>query len=377
MKRRDFLRASAVAAAAAAVPSLGGAAAGKTPEPVLLGHVLRPQDLATPLEWFDRPITPTDVFFVRSHFGAPALDPHRTLRIDGTQGLILALPDLAGFEKVTLTAVLQCAGNGRALQRPRVPGVQWVHGAMGQATWTGVRLADLLRRAGIPPGAAHVELAGWDEPPMPTVPRFLRSIPLERALDPTTLVAWAMNGAPLTLAHGAPFRLVVPGWAGDHWMKWLRSVRVVEQEARGFYMETAYRMPVQPVAPGATVPAADMRPLTVFPVKSVVARPGEGARLRAGAIELAGVAFSGAAPIARVEVTLDGGQTWARAALDGPAGAGRWQVWRHRIAAKPGIWRVAVRATDAAGSTQPRDAVWNPSGYFWNGWHAVSFEVAS
>ena len=123
-------------------------------------------------------------------------------------------------------------------------------------------------------------------------------------------------------------------------------------------------------------PAADTRPLTVFPVKSVVARPADGARVRPGPVELAGVAFSGAARIERVEVTLDGGRTWARAALEGAPGPGRWQVWRHRIQAKPGTLRAAVRATDAAGSAQPREAVWNPSGYFWNGWHSVSIEVA-
>src|SRR5439155_3708089 len=134
-------------------------------------------------------------------------------------------------------AVLQCAGNGRSLHQPRVPGVQWVHGAMGQASWTGVRLADLLGRAGVAAGAAHVQLEGADLPPKPMTPRFVRSIPLARALDPGTLVVSHMNGAPLSLGHGAPFRLVVPGWAGDHWVKWLTSIRVQTGEAEGFYMQ--------------------------------------------------------------------------------------------------------------------------------------------
>jgi hypothetical protein len=248
---------------------------------------------------------------------------------------------------------------------------------MGQAAWTGVRLADLLEKAGIPPGSAHVHIEGYDQPPEPTVPRFVRSVPLARALDPTTLVAYRMNGVPLTLAHGAPLRLVVPGWAGDHWMKWLRAVRVRTEEAQGFYMQTAYRMPTGPVEPGSAVPPEDMRPLTLFPVKSVIARPTEGARLPAGRSEVVGVAFSGGAAIERVEVSLDGGVRWAAAALEGDPGPGRWQVFRLPFDASPGPWRAVARAFDATGNAQPQEPSWNPSGYFWNAWHSVSFAVAS
>jgi DMSO/TMAO reductase YedYZ molybdopterin-dependent catalytic subunit len=372
LRRREFVGWGVMALGS--LPRLARAA------DALASHVAMPQDFATPTEYFDREITPTRVFFVRSHFGPPALRPGRRLRIDGLveRPLDLGVADLRHFEEVTTTCVLQCAGNGRSLAAPRVPGVQWTHGAMGQATWTGVRLADVLKKAGVKNGAAHVHLLGADWPPKPTVPRYLRGFPLERALDPTTLVAYRMNGEPLTLAHGAPLRLVVPGWTGNHWIKWLTQVSVQDKEAEGFYMQTAYRLPKQPVPPGTAVKPADTQPVTTFPIKSIIARPAEGSTARVGAQEIAGVAFSGTAAIARVEVSLDEGMQWSAATLEGTGGPGRWQVFRHRFDAnKPGPYRAVARATDKSGVVQPAEAQWNPSGYLWNGCHAVNWTVAS
>lgn len=378
IRRRGFLEASGLAALGAMIgrPALGAASAAG-PRGGLIVQTRRPENLATPLEWFDRLITPNPVFFVRSHFGPPSLDTGRKLRVEGLVGRPLELgpADLASLPQVTITAVLQCAGNGRALHAPRVPGVQWGHGAMGQAAWTGVRLRDLLERAGAAAGGAHVELHGADPQPMPSVPPFVRSIPMARAMDPATLVALQMNGERLGLAHGAPQRLVVPGWAGDHWIKWLTTIRVQREESQGFYMKTAYRMPRGPVAPGAAVPPEEMTPLTTVPVKSVIARPADGSRQKRGTQEIAGVAFSGEAPIAKVEVSLDGGTSWQGALLEGEAGAGRWQVFRFRFKSPPGPVRALVRAADAKGSVQPQRAAWNPSGYFWNAWHEVVWDV--
>lgn len=359
----------------------GGRAWAKEPTPPheLLENVGSPQDLATPLAWFDREIVPTDVFFVRSHFGPPALHPERRLHVEGLakNALSFSAAELAkAFTPVTVTAVLQCAGNSRRYHVPRVAGVQWGHGAMGQATFTGVRRRDLLAKAGAAPEAAFVTFAGADAPPRPSVPAFVRSIPLARAMDPSTLVAWAMNGEPLTLAHGAPLRLVVPGWAGDHWVKWLTHVRLDKEEADGFYMRTAYKTPIGPIAPGSSPKPEEMRSVTSFPVKSIIARPGDGARTAAGTQEIAGCAFSGEAPIAKVEVSTDGGATWTRALVEGTPGVGRWQVWRHRFEAKQGRATAMVRATDAKGNVQPEKAAWNPSGYHWNAWHTVTWEVA-
>lgn len=337
-------------------------------------------NLATPLAWFDRAITPTPVFFVRSHFGAPTLDRTRKTVVDGLvkAPLSLTVDDLKkGFPEVTITTVLQCAGNGRALHAPRVPGIQWVHGAMGQATFTGVRLKDVLTKAGVGKDALHVVIAGADAPPKPTVPAFVRSIPIERAMDPTTLLAYRMNGEDLSLAHGAPLRLVVPGWAGDHWVKWVTSIRAQKEEEGGFFMKTAYRMPEGAVEPGAAVPPEKMRPATTFPVKSIIARPG-GEKRPPGPQEVVGLAFSGVAPIASVEVSIDGGKTFAPAKLEGEGGVGRAQVFRFAFEQKtPGRVTAIVRAKDKKGNVQPESPAWNPSGYFWNGWHSVSWEVGS
>ncbi len=378
IRRRDFLEAGGLAA-------LGGLAGGTTwaatasdsPQRSLLVHSLRPENLATPIEWFDRLVTPTDVFFIRSHFGAPAIVRDARLRIEGLveRPLDLTMGDLGALPQVTVTAVLQCSGNGRALHDPRVPGIQWIHGAMGQASWTGIRLRDLLERAGVVSDAAHVGFEGKDVPPKPAVPPFHRSIPLDRALEPTTLLALRMNGEPLTHAHGAPFRLVVPGWGGNHWMKWLGTVRLQREATRGFFMETGYRLPRSPVEPGAAVRPADTVPLTTVPVKSLIARPTDGSRLPRGRQEVVGIAFSGEAPIAKVEVSIDAGATWREAALEGESGVGRWQVFRLRFDAGPGAVRALARAVDRSGNAQPERALWNPSGYFWNAWHSVQWEV--
>ena len=339
-----------------------------------------PQQLATPLEFFDRAITPTRVFFVRSHFGPPALDRTRKTTFDGlvTTPLTLDVEELRkSFPEVTITSVLQCAGNGRAMQKPRVPGVQWQHGAMGQATFTGVRLKDVLAKAGLSKDALFLRVSGADAPPKPTVPGFIRSLPIERAMDPTTILAYRMNGEDLTLAHGAPLRLVVPGWAGDHWVKWLTSVRAQKEEDGGFFMKTAYRMPTEAVEPGAAVPPEKMKPATTFPVKSIIARP-DGQKRPVGPQEVVGIAFSGVAPIASVEVSIDGGKTWPKATVEGEGGIGRAQVFRYRFDQKePGHVKAMARAKDRKGNEQPESPAWNPSGYFWNGWHAVEWEVGT
>lgn len=369
--RRNFLHAGLGAAVWSTLPRIAFG------EDYLLQSLEAPQDLGTPIEYFDRLITPTPVFFVRSHFGPPALQMSRSVEIGGLvdRPARFTINDLKQFPETTITSVLQCAGNGRGLQEPHVPGVQWLHGAMGQAQWTGVRLSDVLKETGVQSSATHVQLLGADLPPKPAVPKFLRSIPLSRAIDRDTLLAYKMNGEPLTLAHGAPLRLIVPGWAGDHWIKWLTQITLADKEADGFYMKTAYKIPKSPVTPGTAVPPDHMTSLTVLPVKSIIASPRDGEIYAKAPREIVGVAFSGTAPVKSVEVSTDGGATWKVARLEGEAGIGRWQLFHAPTPKGKGSFRAMARATDAAGNVQPRTAAWNPSGYFWNAWHAVSWTV--
>lgn len=344
----------------------------------LLALALGPQQIETPVSAFDRLITPVGDFFVRSHFGPPRLNPGRRISVVGSvkRSLDLAPSDLGRYKRHSVTAVLQCAGSGRRFSEPRVPGVQWGHGAMGQAEWTGVRLADVLEDAGVEAGASHVGLAGADLPPTPQVPAFHRSLPMTKAVDPETLIAVEMNGRPLDLNHGAPARLVVPGWAADHWMKWLTQVVARPDEDPGYFMQKAYRMPKEPVAAGSAVPLEDTKPLHEIPVKSVIARPTEGEVLPAGPQEIVGVAFSGYGALQSVEVSVDGGSTWTTAQLEGESGIGRWQVFRSTQQSEgPGPITVCVRARDSAGNIQPEQPQWNPSGYLWNGWHKVTWSV--
>ncbi len=227
--------------------------------------------------------------------------------------------DWDDYEQVTLPAVLQCSGNGRGFFTPKLSGVPWAKGGVGNAEWSGVRLRDVLQRAGIKPGAAHVHLLGADPPPNPKTPAFLRSIPLDRAMADDTILATRMNGEPLPVLHGGPLRLVVPTWTGNHWIKWLRWVRVEREEAPGFYMQVGYRIAPEDAPPGAELKPEDLVPLTTMNVKSLFARPSVGAVLPSGRQQARGVAWTGRGLVDRVEVQIDDDPQWRPATLEGPA----------------------------------------------------------
>lgn len=333
-------------------------------------------DAETPLELLDSYITPNDLFFVRHHWNATAVDEASwTLSVDGEVDapLTLTRAELEAMPRASATCVLQCAGNGRGRYAPRVPGVQWKNGAVGNAKWTGVRVADLLERAKVRPAARHVHTFGADLPPG-KVPPFHRSIEIEK-IAADGIVAWEMNGEPLPDLHGAPARLVVPGWAGDHWMKWLTRLSPQTEPQTGFYMETAYRYPKHPGAPGEAIPPAEMQPATALFVKSEITRAPARAR-RGRMVELQGFAFSGVPDVAKVEVTADDGATWSEAALDPRHDPFAWRRWTFRwTPSRAGKAVLRSRATDSAGNVQPKDAVWNPSGYFYNAWPTAQIEV--
>ena len=335
-------------------------------------------DAETPLDLLTTYITPNDLFFVRHHWNANAPDPRTwKLAVDGdvSRPLSLSLAELNRLPRTTATCVLQCAGNGRGLFQPPVPGVQWRYGAVGNARWTGVRVRDLLEKAGLKAGAKHLHTEGTDDPPG-KVPPFHRSLELDKALE-EGIVAFEMNGQPLPALHGAPARLVVPGWAGDHWMKWLAKISPRAEPQKGFYMDVGYRYPVKPGEPGAAVPPEGMRPVTELFVKSTITDAP--ARARIGSpVTVRGVAFSGAPDVSRVEVSDDSGQSWRSADLGREHDPYSWRLWSFRYTPrKAGKVTLHVRATDSRGSSQPRDGVWNPSGYLHNGWHSADIEVTA
>jgi sulfite oxidase len=346
----------------------------------LLQLAARPVNLESPRAVFVERVTPTARFYVRNHFDAPAVDVNEwRLSVEGLVEAPLSLgrADLDRFAGHEVEAVLQCAGNGRALFAPRMAGVQWQRGAMGNAVWAGAKLRDLLMQARPRPEARFVRLRGADNPVMPTTPPFVRVIPLQKALHEDTLVAVSMNGAPLPPLHGGPARLVVPGWVGDDWMKWVTKIELLAEEPDDFFYKTAYRMPKDTAArvPGAPVPAEEMAPMDALNVKAVIGSPGGEAPLAVGRHRVVGVAVSGHGPVTGVEVQVNDGP-WQKAKLErgrGPYGFVLFEA--PFVADKPGRYRLAARATDAAGHTQPTTAAWNPSGYLYNAIDPVTVEV--
>jgi sulfite oxidase len=383
--RRSMLRLGVLGLAGASLSSgpgrliAAGLVAAPGDNPALIVRSQRPLNLETPVAALDHRLTPVDMFFVRSHFGAPAVDliPWEVELVGLVKRpLRLTLEELGRLEQATKTAVLQCAGNGRALYRPRVPGVPWERGAVGQAEWSGVRLAELLDRAGLGDGAAHVHFVGGDAPPSPKTPAFVRSIPLDRARDPSTILTLRMNGEPLPAIHGGPARLVVPGWAANNWFKWVRKIVVAREEAPGFYMQTAYRMPRTPVPPGAATAAVPLDPVTWMNVKSLITRPQRGGVLPAGRVEVRGIAWTGQGHVTKVDVRIGPDDRWRPATLLGDAEPGTWRPWRlDWEPAGQGRVVIAARATDSMGQVQPEAPPWNKSGYLWNGYDQVDCEI--
>ena len=337
-----------------------------------------PAELEGTLDGLATLVTPTRLFFVRTHDDPPVVDPARwRLEVTGAvaRPLSLSLEDLRQRPQMLRLAVLQCAGNGRAFHAPRVPGAQWQKGACGQAWWAGPSLAALLDEADAAPDAAFVNLAGADRMAMPKAPAYVRSIPLDRARHETSIVAVEMNGDPLPPLHGGPARLCLPGWTGQNWMKWITRIEVAREPLKDFYAATAYRIPTSPIEPGAA-PAATM-PVTENVVKSIIARPADGAVLEAGRGQLVvGVAFSGLTSVAGVDVSTDGGKTWQPALLEGDETPGAWKVFRLPFRpTQAGPVTILSRATDALGRTQPDASPWNPGGYLWNAVDRVTCEA--
>jgi sulfite oxidase len=339
------------------------------PEPLNAETV--PEALATPGP------TPVDAFFVRSHGAIPHVDPAAwTLTVDGLvrRPLTLTLDDLRErYAGDAVTATLQCAGNRRTalLAVKAVPGeVPWDLGAIGTADWTGVRLRDVLRDAGVRAEASHAAFLGADTCAK-AGERFGGSIPLPKATQPEVLLAWAMNGEPLTPDHGAPVRVVVPGYIGARSVKWVERITVQAEESAAFHQRVAYRLlPPDGSGPGVSLGA--------LPVTADVLLPAEGESVPAGPLTVHGHAFAGCGrTVTRVDVSADGGRCWTQAELLEDVGPWARRRWRAQVRVEPGAVTLVARAWDSAATVQPEDAagLWNPKGYLNNSWARVPITV--
>ena len=332
------------------------------------------------------PVTPLARFFARNHGVIPAGEPATwRLAVDGLvarpfEVTVAELMD-GRFPAHTVAATLVCAGLRRTelMEHRAVPGeLGWGLEPVGTATWTGVRLADLLAGAGVAPGAGHVELTGADD-----VERHGRhfgfggSIPLAKAQAGEVLLAWAMNGERLPTLHGGPLRLVVPGYIGARSVKWLARVTLRATPSDNYFQQDAYRVLREPaVADPRSVRTGDA--LGEVPLNAVIVSPEPFARVPAGPLVVRGWAMGhGSAPLRGVELSVDHGATWQPAELEAGGEAWTWRFWRATVAAAPGLLTIMARATDQAGHQMPASLaeVWNVKGYANNAWHRVAVEV--
>ena len=334
----------------------------------------RPPLLETPFAVFDRGVfTPNDQFFVRWHWAAiPTEVDVATFRLAVTGHVgspqSISLQELLAMPRVELAAVNQCSGNSRGYVLPRVAGGQWANGAMGNAKWMGVRLSDVLARAGVKAGAQRVRFAGLDEPLVNGAPKFLKSLAYDHANDGEVMLAYAMNGQQLPLVNGFPLRLMVPGWYSTYWVKMLSGIEVLDGPDDNFWMKTAYTIPDTPGAtmkPGET--GVKMVPINRMVPRSFVTNLADGAAVKAGpAVAVRGIALGGATGVKAVDVSADGGATWTAAGLGPDEGKYSFRAWQTTLSLPPGETAVMVRCTNTDGLAQPALPNWNPSGFMRN-----------
>lgn len=398
-RRRFLLDASSTIAGGLLLPRLGLASAadglpagtvaqsaldalpGKRP---LMRRTFRPPNFETPVEYFAETYTPNDAFYVRWHTNVPEIARAEwRLRIAGpgvTRPREFSYEELRRkFRAAEVAAVNQCSGNRRGLFSPHVPGVQWAFGAMGNAVWSGVRLKDVLEDADLAPGALEVVADGADAPAL-TGPDFVKSLPMWKALDPDTLIAFEMNGEPLPVWNGAPARIVAPGWTATYWIKAVTDITVTDKPFDGFWMKTAYRVP-RGMFGASGFESQDTEqnsPITDIKVNSLVVTPAPGAVLPRGRrAKVMGIAWDDGAGIRRVEASLDDGATWREARLGRDLGRYAWRQWHYDFApAAAGTQAFMVRAVSRDGSTQVEKLIHNPAGYHHNVVQRVEYHVA-
>jgi DMSO/TMAO reductase YedYZ molybdopterin-dependent catalytic subunit len=336
----------------------------------------RPLNAETPVASLRSWITPNRLFFDRNQGAVP---PRRIslarwrLSVEGEVGipLTLSFDEIRRLPKAIAADTLECSGNGRSLLAEKSAGNPWTVGGVGNAVWGGVWLKEVLNTAGLKTDAAHIAFEGFDKPLGSAGVKFIRSIPLDKALS-TTLLAYEMNGEPLPLKHGFPLRALALGWTGANCVKWLKRIVVLDRPYAGFFMDNVYRVFQKGQDPGTG------EVVTGIKLKSIITQPVSGETLPAGTVVVLGAAYAGETEVAGVEVTLDGGASWNPAEFIGPHEPFAWRQWQYlwRADAKGGCL-IMSRATDAQGRRQPMQAAWNSLGYGNNGVreHAVKVEI--
>jgi sulfite dehydrogenase (cytochrome) subunit A len=399
--RRDFMRLAVVAGVGGMVAGRGKLAAETANLPFANGErtlvkypqkrplirlSTRPPQLETPFSVFNESvITPNDAFFVRYHLSeVPTEIDGDAFRVEikgkVNSPLTLSVAGLKNqFEPVEVVAVNQCSGNSRGFFNPRVGGGQLGNGAMGNAKWKGVRLKDVLNKAGIATGAKQVLFDGLDRPVNEKTPDFIKALEIDQALDGETMIAYEMNGEPLPMLNGFPVRLVVPGHFGTYWVKHLNQITVVDETFSGFWMNPGYRIPDTEgacVEPGTT--PAKTKPIARFNVRSFITSLAEGDRVTLKReIQVKGIAFDGGYGIRDVLFSEDGGKSWRTAELGRDLGKFSFREWTIAFTPqKPGNLELKVRATNRLGQTQPLEPLWNPAGYMRNVVETVKVNVA-
>ncbi len=364
-------------------PTLAGW--GKNRELIVLSD--RPWNVETPPHLLDDEVTPADKLFIRNNGRVPEnIDPKTwTLTIDGESvnaPKTFTLAELKrNFKPYTYHLVVECGGNGRYGFNPPASGNQWKEGAVSCCRWTGVRLKDVLQSVGLKTDAVYIGYYGKDLHLSgdPTKPVISRGVPIKKALEDETLLAWAMNDRDIPLVHGYPLRLVVGGWPGSVSGKWLQRIAVRNKVHDGEKMDgTHYRVPIRPVEPGEKVADDNFRIIESMPVRSVITHPATGAMLDEGKIlDLRGHAWAGDLAVSGVEISIDYGATWQPANLKKPVNRLAWQRWTAQVKLpRKGYYEVWARATDAIGASQPMVIpAWNPGGYLNNACHRIAVKV--
>jgi DMSO/TMAO reductase YedYZ molybdopterin-dependent catalytic subunit len=342
----------------------------------------RPPNYETPVEYFRTAITPNDAFFVRYHLSfIPEVDVKTwkiTVAGDGANNSFeLNMDALKAMPATEVVAVNQCSGNRRGLFQPHVPGVEWGYGAMGCARWKGARLKDVLDKAGVKKEAIEIIFNGSDGPAVEKTPDFVKSLPVWRAMDESTIIAYEMNGQPLPHLNGFPARLIVPGWTGTYWMKHLISINVSTKPEGNFWMNPAYRVPLGKfpiVARFISQETAVNTPITEMVVNSLITSHVDGASVHSGTL-VGGIAWDGGYGIRTVDISTNGGKTWMAAKLGEDLGRYAFRTWSFPITGH-GHQTVMARASNAIGQTQTETLIANPAGYHHNVIHKVTLNVA-